>query len=61
MRLDVLVKKTGELAQNADLIFKYSRNVHRAAKGAEFRFGGKVLVLSLIIFSIVSLFIYYKI
>lgn len=61
VRLEVLVKKTEELTKNADIIFKYSRNVHRATRGSEFRFGGKVLILSLVIFAILSLYIYYQI
>ncbi|CAD8203575.1 unnamed protein product [Paramecium octaurelia] len=61
VRLEVLVKKTEELTKNADIIFKYSRNVHRATRGSEFRLGGKVLILSLVIFAILSLYIYYQI
>ncbi|CAD8110678.1 unnamed protein product [Paramecium sonneborni] len=61
VKLDVLVQKTEELTKNADIIFKYSRNVHRATRGNEFRFGGKVLILSLLIFAFLSLYIYYQI
>ncbi|CAD8189609.1 unnamed protein product [Paramecium pentaurelia] len=61
VRLDVLVKKTEELTKNADIIFKFSRNVHRASRGNEFRFGGKILILSFVIFAILSIYIYYQI
>lgn len=40
-------------------MFKMSRKVHRAARGGEFRLGGKVLLLSLFVFAIICLYIYY--
>lgn len=61
VKLDDLVKKTQELTKNADIVFKFSRHVHRAARGNEFRFGAKVLILSLLIFAVLSLYIYYQI
>ncbi|CAD8091894.1 unnamed protein product [Paramecium primaurelia] len=55
IRLVVLVKKTEELTKNADIIFKFSRNVHRATRGNEFRFGGKYIHLFQIYYQISKL------
>ncbi|CAD8105817.1 unnamed protein product [Paramecium sonneborni] len=59
--IDVLAKKTEELTKNDDIIFKYNRNIHKANKCNEFRFGAKVLIVYLFIFAVFCLHIYYQI